>query len=157
MSGPAYVIRAATAGDLDAFKVLREEAGPGFTSLMLDDRALLQKLEHAQESFQSTATGPGTERYLLVLEHIATGDIAGCCGVKSTIGASPPFFNFRVLRVAQASAAAERRFDMDVLILVNEFTGCSEVGNTLRARRAPGRRRRAFAGAIALSLDGRDA
>jgi arginine N-succinyltransferase len=135
MSGPAYVIRAASAGDLDAFKILRDEAGPGFTSLMLDDGALKQKLEHAHQSFQSTATAPGTERYLLVLEHIATGDIAGCCGVKSTIGASPPFFNFRVLRVAQASATADRRFDMDVLILVNEFTGCSEVG-TLFVRAA---------------------
>lgn len=129
MSAPAYVIRAAGPGDFAAFQELRREAGPGFTSLMLDDPALKKRLEASQAAFALSTSAPGSERYLLVLEHIESGEVAGCCGAKATIGASPPFFNFRVLRIAQASAAAQRRFDMSVLILVNEFTGCSEVGS----------------------------
>ncbi len=129
MSAPNYVMRAAGPGDLDGFKQLREIAGAGFTSLMLDDRAMAAKLELSQASFAANADAPGAERYFIALEHIATGALAGCCGVKATIGETPPFFNFRLITEAQSSAAVGRRFDMDVLIGVNDFTGCTEVGS----------------------------
>lgn len=129
MSAPAYVMRAAGPGDLEGFKQLREIAGAGFTSLMLDDKAMAAKLALSEQSFASTATTVGAERYFMALEHIATGALAGCCGVKATIGETPPFFNFRMFTEAQSSAAVSRRFDMRVLIGVNDFTGCSEVGS----------------------------
>lgn len=129
MSAPAYVIRAAGAADLEGFKQLREIAGPGFTSLMLDDVALATKLELSEQSFVSVTESAGAERYFIALEHLETGQLAGCCGVKATIGKSPPFFNFRIITEAQSSAAVNRRFDMDVLIGVNDFTGCTEVGS----------------------------
>jgi arginine N-succinyltransferase len=129
VTAPAYVMRAAGPADLEGFKQLREIAGAGFTSLMLDDAAMLKKLELSEASFASTATTVGAERYFIALEHAETGALAGCCGVKATIGEVPPFFNFRIIREAQSSAPANRRFDMDVLIGVNDFTGCSEVGS----------------------------
>lgn len=129
MSDPIYVMRAAGPGDLDGFKQLREIAGAGFTSLMLDDAAMAAKLALSEQSFGSTASAVGAERYFIALEHIATGQLAGCCGVKATIGETPPFFNFRMITEAQSSAAVNRRFDMRVLIGVNDFTGCSEVGS----------------------------
>lgn len=129
MSAPNYIMRAAGPGDLEGFKQLREEAGAGFTSLMLDDRALAAKLELSQASFASTAAAAGSERYFIALEHAETGQLAGCCGVKATIGETPPFFNFRMITEAQSSAAVGRRFDMRVLIGVNDFTGCTEVGS----------------------------
>jgi len=136
----SYVVRTAGPEDLGGFKMLRDLAGPGFTSLMLDDKALADRLDYTRACFASTVETPGSERYMLALEHRDSGAVVGCCQVKATIGASPPFFNFRVLRVAQASAAAQRRFDMDVLILVNEFTGSSEVGSLFLhpEHRAPG-------------------
>lgn len=129
MTAPTYVMRAAGPKDFEGFKQLREIAGAGFTSLMLDDAAMLKKLEFSEASFASTAATVGAERYFIALEHIETGALAGCCGVKATIGEVPPFFNFRIIREAQSSAPANRRFDMDVLIGVNDFTGCSEVGS----------------------------
>lgn len=129
MSAPAYVIRAAGPDDFEGFLRLREIAGAGFTSLMLDDAAMKAKLELSAASFASPATQAGSERYFLALEHIETGAIAGCCGVKATIGETPPFFNFRMITEAQFSAVVNRRFDMRVLIGVNDFTGCSEVGS----------------------------
>src|SRR5262249_8392632 len=103
MSAPQYVIRAAGPADIEGFKQLREIAGAGFTSLMLDDAAMMKKLELSQESFASTATEVGAERYFMALEHIETGAVAGCCGVKATIGETPPFFNFRMITEAQSS------------------------------------------------------
>ena len=129
MSGPAYVMRAAGPEDLEGFKHLRGYAGAGFTSLMLDDAAMAAKLELSRASFAAAVDAPGAERYFIALEHVETGALAGCCGVKATIGTTPPFFNFRVIHEAQSSAAAGKRFDMDVLIGVNDFTGCTEVGS----------------------------
>lgn len=129
MSGPSYVMRAAGPDDIEGFKQLREIAGAGFTSLMLDDQALAAKLALSAESFASRSETVGAERYFIALEHIETGALAGCCGVKATIGETPPFFNFRLITEAQSSAAVGRRFNMDVLIGVNDFTGCSEVGS----------------------------
>lgn len=129
MTAPTYVMRAAGPRDLDGFLKLREIAGAGFTSLMLDDAQMLAKLELSEASFASTTDTVGAERYFIALEHIETGALAGCCGVKATIGEVPPFFNFRIIREAQSSVPAQRRFDMDVLIGVNDFTGCSEVGS----------------------------
>jgi arginine N-succinyltransferase len=130
MSGaPDFVIRAAGRADLAGFLTLRELAGPGFTSFTVSDAVLEERLAKSAKSFAAAISRPGDERYMLALEHLESGEVAGSAGVKATVGASPPFFNFRVLRVAQASAAAQRRFDLDVLILVNEFTGCTEVGS----------------------------
>src|SRR5690349_23798530 len=129
MSGPAYVMRAAGPSDLDGFKQLREIAGAGFTSLMLDDRAMLAKLALSQASFGARTDKAGTERYFIALEHVESGALAGCCGVKATIGETPPFFNFRIITEAQSSTVANRRFNLDVLVGVNDFTGCTEVGS----------------------------
>ncbi|MGQ0531642.1 MAG: arginine N-succinyltransferase [Caulobacteraceae bacterium] len=129
MSAPAYVMRAAGRADLEGFKQLREIAGAGFTSLMLDDQAMAERLAASERSFASTVAAPEAERYFIALEHIESGVLAGCCGVKATIGEKPPFFNFRMITEAQSSAVVSRRFDMRVLIGVNDFTGCSEVGS----------------------------
>lgn len=122
-------MRAAGPSDLEGFKQLREIAGAGFTSLMLDDAAMAKKLALSEESFGKPVSAPGAERYFIALEHIETSALAGCAGVKSTIGETPPFFNFRMITEAQSSQAVGRRFDMTVLIGVNDFTGCSEVGS----------------------------
>lgn len=126
----AYVIRPMCARDMDGFRALRDLAGPGFTSLAVDDAKLEARIAAAERVQQAAIAAPGPDqRYLLALEHRETGVLAGVAGVKACVGEMPPFFNFRVLRIAQASAAAQRRHDMEVLILVNEFTGCSEVGS----------------------------
>lgn len=140
MNGPPYIMRAAGPQDLDGFKQLREIAGPGFTSLMLDDKGLAEKLALSANSFVSKATAPGPERYFIALEHVQSRSLVGCCGVKSTIGERPPFFNFRIITEAQSSAPVDRRFNMDVLIGVNDFTGCTEVGSLFvrPEHRAPG-------------------
>jgi arginine N-succinyltransferase len=129
MSAPTYLMRAAGPGDFEGFKQLRAIAGAGFTSLMLDDAALATRLDLSQQSFALPTPTAGKERYFIALEHIESGQLAGCCGVKATIGETPPFFNFRLITEAQSSPVAGKRFDMRVLIGVNDFTGCSEVGS----------------------------
>ena len=129
MTSP-YLIRPVRESDLEGFKRLRDLAGAGFTSLSVNDAKLAERVGASSAVFAAALDAPGHhQRYMLALEHRETGVLAGVAAVKACVGDMPPFYNFRVLQIAQASAAANRRYDMEVLILVNEFTGCSEVGS----------------------------
>jgi len=123
-----YLVRPIEEKDFDAFQTLAELSGPGFTSLP-DDPALLKgRVDQSLQSFSADVETPGEEGYLLVLDDMETGQVVGTSAVKVGVGVSKPFFNFRIFSIAQVSAAAERRFDMDVMILVNEYNGSTEVG-----------------------------
>lgn len=124
----AYAIRPLEERDFPALLTLRELAGPGFTSLSATPERLQQRLAESASAFVQPVNAPGAQRYMLGLEHLASGRIVGIAAVKAQVGVSAPFFNFRILQIAQASASAARRFDLDVLIMVNEFAGASEVG-----------------------------
>ena len=123
------VARPAKLEDLDAICHLAELAGPGFTSLAVGRVALSARLQKSVKSF----TGPNTltpdHVYLLMLEDAQQGEVVGMSAVKAQIGIQDPFFNFRVLKVAQKSSVTGSRFDMEVLVLVNEYAGASEVGS----------------------------
>lgn len=119
------VVRAATLDDLDAFMGFAQRSGPGFTSLPEDRDLLRARLEKSVRSFES---GPKGGTYVLMVESARGGPAFGCAAVKANIGQDMPFFNFRILTTGQASKAAARRFDMRKLVMVNDYTGCTEVG-----------------------------
>lgn len=123
------VVRPARRDELGTLRDLARLSGPGFTSLPEDDALLDARLAKSVDAFAASPDAPGEEAYLLMLEDAASGAVLGCAGVKAAVGLKKPFFNYKVFTVAQASAEADRRFDMDVMLLVNEFTGCSEVGS----------------------------
>lgn len=124
----AYVSRPLRESDLPAVLELRALAGPGFTSLAVGEAVLAERLAESEASF-ADGVAPGQGRFILGLEHVETGVLAGMAAVKAQVGVAQPFFNFRLLRIAQHSAAARRRFDLEVLVLVNEYAGASEVGS----------------------------
>lgn len=123
------VARPATLDDLDAICHLAELAGPGFTSLAVGREALSIRLQKSVKSFDGPDTITPDHVYLLILEDIHKGEIVGISAVKAQIGIQDPFFNFRVLNVAQKSSVTGSRFDMEVLVLVNEYAGATEVGS----------------------------
>lgn len=123
-----YLIRPLRTADLANTLTLRAGAGAGFTSLAVPIETLEERIGRSETHFASAVSAPGDQRYLLGLEHRASKSIVGMAAVKAQVGLAQPFYNFRILRISQASAAAQRRFDLEVLILVNEFTGASEVG-----------------------------
>ncbi len=123
-----YVMRPAELSDFDALRAIAVESGPGFTSLPVDEDILRKRLLKSVDSFAGRIEQPELGKYLMMLENVETGEIGGCSAVKCGIGINSPFFNYRIITLAQASSEAERRFDMDALILTNEFVGCTEVG-----------------------------
>ena len=132
------VIRPARRDDLPALLQLAEESGPGFTSLPVDERILSARLKAAELAFNKRRKPKPGDKYILMLEETATGEVLGTSGVKTSVGLDKPFFNYRILGQAQSSVAAGRRFDMDVLVLVNDYAGCTEVGSLFLSARARG-------------------
>ena len=124
----SYVMRPARLDDFDALLDLAEKSGPGFTSLPVDEPLLRSRLESSVKAFKGDIPQIEYGKYLMMLEDTATGEVGGCSAVKAGTGISAPFFNYRIITVAQASHAADQRFDMDALVLTNEFVGFTEVG-----------------------------
>ena len=121
-------VRPARLDDLEAIVGLAKLAGPGFTSLAVGEDVLAGRLEKSVKSFSGPSEISPDHVYLLMLED-AQGAIVGMSAVKAQIGMRDPFFNFRILKQAQKSSVTDCRFDMDVLAVVNDLTGSTEVGS----------------------------
>jgi arginine N-succinyltransferase len=127
------VVRPARPDDFDAFMGFAKRSGPGFTSLPEDEAILRARLEKSVKTFASPTPTPDNDGgiYLLMIESAKPGKSLrpfGCAAVKTNIGRDVPFFNFRINTIGQASKAAKQRFDMRALTMVNDYTGCTEVG-----------------------------
>ena len=123
------IVRPATLGDLDGICTLAELAGPGFTSMAVGREALAARLEKSVKSFGGVSAITPDHVYLLILEDSDANEVVGMSAVKAQVGINDPFFNFRVLKTAQKSSVTGSRFDMEVLVLVNEYAGATEVGS----------------------------
>lgn len=123
------VVRAARSADHDAFVELAGAAGPGFTSLALEDEALNEKLLNSEKAFEGKLSDPCDCAYQLMLEDSETGQVLGTGAVKAMVGVKKPYFDFKIFTFAQSSKEGDRRFDMDAMLLVNDFAGSTEVGS----------------------------
>lgn len=124
-----YVMRPSRLDDLQSLIELAELSGPGFTSLPVDVPILRERLQKSDDAFLGRLQRIEYGKYLLMMENAETGEVVGCSAVKAGTGIDQPFFNYRVITLAQASqAAGNLRFDMDALVLTNEYVGFTEVG-----------------------------
>jgi arginine N-succinyltransferase len=126
------VVRPASPDDIDAFFGFAQRSGPGFTSLPEDRPMLAERLAKSAATFGGAGKAGDPGVYVLMIERPAGtpggGVPFGCAAVKTSIGRDVPFFNYRIVVQGQASKAAGRRFDMRKLVMVNDYTGCTEVG-----------------------------
>jgi arginine N-succinyltransferase len=123
-----WFVRPATLADLDAVYELAGQTGPGFTNLPHDREALRMRLERSQRSFEAELSEPDDELYLFVLQNRESGRIAGTALIFSSVGTKKPFYSYKITRLSQYSRQLERTVTTNVLNLVNDFAGASEVG-----------------------------
>lgn len=131
-------VRSARVGDIDDFVKLAEAAGTGFTSLAVGRDGLKARLESSLAAFAAGNSAPEERVYQLMLEDVETGAILGCSAVKDAVGLSKPYYDFKIVTLAQSSKEADRRFDMHVMLLVNDFAGDTEVGTLFVGEAARG-------------------
>ncbi len=97
------------------------------TSLPNDMDLLERRLAWSAESFKKGLSVPEHEYYLFVLEDVLTQKVIGTSGIESFTGFDAPFYSYRLSKHTQTCDLLTARTDYEVLSLVNDNQGCSEL------------------------------
>lgn len=125
----SFRIRAARDEDLQPLYEMAKLTGGGFTNLPPDKPALRAKLERSHEAFARTDEDAEVDDlFVLILENLTTGEVRGTCQIFTRVGMKWPFYSYRMGTVTKHSQELKRTFRAEILSLVNDLEGCSEVG-----------------------------
>lgn len=122
-----FIIRAARPDDLPAMYEMAKLTGGGFTNLPPDRNALAAKLDRASEAFSGESDSED-QLFVLMLENVDTGEIRGTCQIFTKVGVHWPFYSYRITTISKRSEALDRTFRAEILNLVSDLEGASEVG-----------------------------
>ncbi len=123
-----FRLRAARADDLEPLYEMAKLTGGGFTNLPPDRKALAAKLERASTAFANDFDQLADELFVLVLENAETGAIRGTCQLMTQVGQRWPFYSYRLNTLTQYSQELDRTVRAELLSLVTDLEGSSEVG-----------------------------
>jgi arginine N-succinyltransferase len=124
----SFRIRAARDEDLQHLYEMAKLTGGGFTNLPPDKPALRAKLERSHAALARDEDSLGDDLFVLVLENAETGEVRGTCQIFTQVGQHWPFYSYRVATLTKHSEALRRTFRAEILNLVNDLEGASEVG-----------------------------
>ena len=124
----SFVIRPSREDDLEHLYEMAKLTGGGFTNLPADRDALRGKLERSAKAFANTGDELVDETFLLVLENTETGAVRGTCQLMTQVGQQWPFYSYRLNTLTQYSQELDRTVRAEMLHLVTDLEGCSEVG-----------------------------
>lgn len=124
----SFRIRAATAKDAQPLYEMAKLTGGGFTNLPPDRKAIARKLERSAKAFSRTDDGVQDELFVIVLENAETGEVRGTAQMFTCVGQTWPFYSYRLTALTQHSEELGRTFKAEMLSLVTDLEGSSEVG-----------------------------
>ncbi|MBN2971721.1 arginine N-succinyltransferase [Roseomonas aeriglobus] len=124
----SFVIRAARDSDLQPLYEMAKLTGGGFTNLPPEKAALRAKLDRSHAAFDRDGDTIEDELFVLVLENLETGDVRGTCQIFPQVGQRWPFYSYRIGTITKRSEELGRTFSAEILNLVNDLGGASEVG-----------------------------
>jgi arginine N-succinyltransferase len=124
----SFRVRPARNEDFQALYEMAKLTGGGFTNLPADKGALVDKLIRSEHAFARQEDVQGDDLFVFMLEDTRTGQARGTCQVFSQVGTICPFYSYRITSLSQTSQALQRTFRAEMLNLVTDFDGCSEVG-----------------------------
>jgi arginine N-succinyltransferase len=124
----SFRLRPARSCDLEALYEMAKLTGGGFTNLPPDRAALRAKLERAEAAFAREDESLGDELFVLVLENARTGAVRGTCQLMTRVGQRWPFYSYRLNTLTQYSQELDRTVRAELLSLVTDLEGSSEVG-----------------------------
>ncbi len=123
-----YIIRAARPSDLEALYEMAKLTGGGFTNLPADRSSLTAKLARSEQAFIRAGDELQDDLYVLALEEVETGEVRGTCQLFAQVGQRWPFYSYRISTLSQQSEELNRTFRAEMLGLVTDLEGSSEVG-----------------------------
>ena len=123
-----FRLRAAHSDDIEPLYEMAKLTGGGFTNLPADRKALGRKLERAAAAFGRDDDQLGDDQFVLVLENTETDHVRGTCQLMSMVGQQWPFYSYRKTVLTQHSQELDRTVRAEMLSLVTDLEGSSEVG-----------------------------
>ncbi|MEL7688120.1 arginine N-succinyltransferase [Citromicrobium bathyomarinum] len=124
----SFVIRPSREDDLEHLYEMAKLTGGGFTNLPADRDALAGKLATSAKAFANKGDELVDETFVLVLENTETGAVRGTCQLMTQVGQRWPFYSYRLNTLTQYSKELDRTVRAEMLNLVTDLEGCSEVG-----------------------------
>ena len=123
-----FVVRPATQADLRPLYEMAKLTGGGFTNLPPDRPALAAKLARGAAALARDDDRRADELFVLMLEDTVTGEVRGTGQIMTEVGGAEPFYSYRVGALTQHAPALGRTFRADMLSLVTDLEGSTEVG-----------------------------
>jgi arginine N-succinyltransferase len=120
-----YLMRPATAADIDALERFAVASAYGITTLPADRAALLDRLARSARAFADEDASSGEEIYLFVLEDLASGRIVGTSGIASSAGSGRHFYSYRNEYVVHSSPEPGGQMRVHTLNLCQDLTGAT--------------------------------
>lgn len=124
----SFRLRAARLSDLEALYEMAKLTGGGFTNLPADREAIEAKLVRSETAFTRYDDDLGDDQFVLALENTETGAVRGTCQLMTQVGQQWPFYSYRLNTLTQYSKELDRTVRAELLSLVTDLEGSSEVG-----------------------------
>ncbi|MEH6403108.1 MAG: arginine N-succinyltransferase [Sneathiella sp.] len=123
------LIRQAKMSDLDQLMDISTATGSGMSSMPTNLKSWQTKIEISEKSFASSANGANGEIYFLVMEDTDKSQIVGTTAIYAGVGLQQPFYSYKVSKLVSFSKELDKKNQMEVLHLVNDYTGATEIGS----------------------------
>lgn len=121
------LFRSVQVSDLDAIHQLAERSGVGMTTLPKNRELLQKRMMWSVESYKKNITKPADEYYFFVLEDPHSRQIVGTSAIEAKTGFETPFYSYKISKRTRVCHSLNIRTDYDVLSLVNDNQGRSEL------------------------------
>jgi arginine N-succinyltransferase len=126
-------LRPATLDDIDSLLLLSEEAGTGMTTMPVDRKTWEAKLRLNEDSFAQRLEQAERAVFVLVLEHPDSSRLMGTCALIASVGNEFPFYSYKLSTQVMVSRELGINRRSQILHLVNDFTGCTELASLFLA------------------------
>ncbi|SIT02176.1 arginine N-succinyltransferase [Neptunomonas antarctica] len=123
------IIRPCKKSDLDDLMNISHAVGKGMTSMPADEAAWMEKISASAQAFNAACPVAQSNTYFMVLEDTATGHLAGTTAIYTGVGLSRPFYSYKISTLVSSSTDLNIIRKTQVLNIVNDYTGSTEVGS----------------------------
>lgn len=121
------LLRPAKPKDLTPIFELAKTVASGITTLPADRDVLKLKIDTSVRSFAKDVTQPSDEHYFFVLEDTHAKRIVGTSAIDAAVGGTLPFYSYKLGTVAKISHDLNVKRDTQILYLVNDHQGKTEI------------------------------
>ena len=123
------VVRSVQESDVDPLFELVQQSELGLTTLKISHDEMAARIEKSLFSFRQKAAKPAGQPYVFVMEDLALGKIVGTSAIYSKVGGFEPFYSYQIKTSVHESKDLGVHKEVDVLHLLEEHDGPSEIGS----------------------------